>query len=131
MTYFTINSQEISFKSTNYENINKLEYTGGATPFTKITNTVKSKVENVAKLICTNFQFTGFFGLDFIYDTQHKSYSIIEINPRITTPYIAISALFQENNSNILDCIFKKTRSLKIKGKKTFMKSIEKKIVLE
>jgi tyramine---L-glutamate ligase len=132
MTYFTINSQEFKSNFTNQFSINQLEYLGGMTPYTKISNLVKTKVEHVARLICTQFQFTGFFGLDFIYNHHDRTYSIIEINPRITTPYVAISALFQENKSNILDTIFIKSKLPKIKGKKIFKKSTkENKIVLE
>ena len=127
---YVVNSQEFKFEVIKNKNIHKIEYLGGTTPFSKIASDIKSKVKNIAKLICAEFQLTGFFGIDFVYNSKDKSYSIIEINPRVTTPYIAISALFQENKINILESILKDRKLPKMKGKKTFRKAEEKKISL-
>jgi predicted ATP-grasp superfamily ATP-dependent carboligase len=64
--------------------------------------------------LCQTYVFTGFFGIDFIYnpnntffDNPQKAFTIIELNPRITTPYIAYSQLFKQESKNMAEFFFK------------------------
>ena len=131
ITYFTINFQTIQFLPFDQnENIQKLEYLGGYTPFTKISPEIKSTILNLAETICSQFQLTGFMGIDFMYDDSCNQYSVVDINPRVTTPYIAISALFKENHDNVVRCLFSDRYVKQISGMKSYRKSNKNEIVL-
>jgi len=130
ITYFTINSQSISYLQKTQQ-ITQLEYVGGSTPYEDLSLDVFHAIKQVASTICDQFQMTGFMGIDFIYNDKMNSYVILDINPRVTTPYIAISELFRENNSNILQCLFTGEFRGKIRGKKSFVKTSENTITLK
>lgn len=131
ITFITFNFQSIEYTSLDELGMTKqLGYNGGYTPFTNLSSEVEKAIHDLAIVICSQFQLTGFMGIDFLYDKSSNSYSIVDINPRVTTPYIAISALFKENKSNLLQCLFSSAFKDKIRGKKTFMKSKQNEIVL-
>ncbi len=130
ITYFTINFQEINLKKI-HDGVKQIEYLGGYTPYTKILPEIKTKIHNLAYRISSDFNLTGFFGIDFIYDTSKPSYSIVDINPRVTTPYIAISDLFRENDSNIIQSVLDGTIPEPIEGKRHFRKSDNNSIILK
>ena len=132
VAYFTINSQKVNFSPLpGTMQTHQIEYLGGSTPFTDISSSIRRVIHNVASTICSQFKFTGFFGIDFIYDKNTDNYSIIDINPRVTTPYVAISELFCENKHNILECLFNADFKEEIHGSKSFRKSDLNSIELE
>ncbi|MHA1112098.1 MAG: ATP-grasp domain-containing protein [Promethearchaeota archaeon] len=132
VTYFTINSQQVKFSPlTSTMQTHQIEYLGGSTPFTDISSSIQRIIHDVASTICSQFKFTGFFGIDFIYDKNTNNYSITDINPRVTTPYVAISELFRENNNNIQNTIFSGKFTSSLKGKKSFKKTDQMNITLK
>ena len=132
VTYFVINSQTIDFTPLKQnENIQKIEYMGGHTPFLEISPTVMESIRTIASTICSQFHLTGFMGIDFLFDDASNSHSIVDINPRVTTPYIAISELFRDNQHNILECLFRGKFTQTINGEKHFKKDKNNSIALE
>ena len=123
ITYLTFNSQSIIYQPLpELDHVQQLTYLGGSTPFLEISKNVKDSIQEVASIICSQFQLTGFMGIDFLYNLQSNTFSIVDINPRVTTPYVAISQLFRENGFNLLDCLFKGQFSQVIHGHKQFKK---------
>ena len=90
----SINSQNI--KISNKENT--LEYYGGHTPVKNYKN-LSTKILNMFKTI--NFsKFHGLFGIDFIL--KNNKIFFIEINPRLTTSYIAFRNVINKNPIELL-----------------------------
>jgi len=107
----SINSQAVNIKNPNHES----EYFGGQTP-------VKD-----AKDICINLKnsikfpkfskFRGYFGIDLIKKEDLQLY-FIEINPRLTTSYIGLRNIINQNPANlILNSKLNAIAPLKIKYK--------------
>jgi predicted ATP-grasp superfamily ATP-dependent carboligase len=124
ITYSTFNFQTIKFSLIErHTKILQLEYLGGYTPFTEISQEIKNILLKFASALCFQFHVTGFMGIDFIYDNISNHYVIVDINPRVTTPYIAISALFKQNHHNVVQCLFSDSFEDQINGMKHFRKS--------
>ncbi len=86
----SINSQDIKNKNLRRES----EYLGGYTPvedYREITDNLSSFLN---KIDLSKFQ--GYFGIDFIR-SHNKSLQFIEINPRLTTSYIGLRKVLNEN----------------------------------
>ncbi len=132
VTFFTINTQHVNFSPVKDSvRIHKIQYLGGRTPYTEISPSIRRSIYEAASKICSLFNFTGFFGIDFIFDKKTNNYSIIDVNPRITTPYIAISALFRENKHNLLESLFEGEIKEEIHGSKSFRKTDQNTIELQ
>ncbi|MBN2157370.1 MAG: ATP-grasp domain-containing protein [Candidatus Lokiarchaeota archaeon] len=130
LSFLIFNTQNIKYHEIDqlYQ-IHQLEYSGGSTPYTDLPPDMEKIIRDIATAISSQFDFTGFFGLDFVFDISTNTYSIVDINPRVTTPYIAISELFRENHSNILECLFGKF-SGRLIGKKEYVKTDQREISL-
>lgn len=90
-----INHQNIVIKNSHHES----KYLGGYTPVENWEDIAISLKQNFEKL---NFSyFNGYFGIDFI-QKQDESLSFIEINPRLTTSYIGIRNVVEQNLMNIV-----------------------------
>ena len=91
----TVNSQNVSIKDPKYDS----EYLGGYTPinnYQQITLELDEILENV------DFSsFSGYFGIDLIR-TDDSKYYFIEINPRLTTSYIGIRNVINQNPSKLI-----------------------------
>jgi predicted ATP-grasp superfamily ATP-dependent carboligase len=93
--------------------LSKLEYIGGLTPYDELPEEIFHYILSFLQDFCRSYKFTGFFGIDFIYnpltasleDTAGNIY-LIEINPRVTTPYIAYSELFRKLSENLAGLFF-------------------------
>lgn len=82
----SINSQNLIFKNTK----DGSEYFGGSTPadgHRQIKPLIKKHLSKV-----NLSPYIGFFGIDFILKSD-KTPEFIEINPRVTTPYVGISQI--------------------------------------
>jgi predicted ATP-grasp superfamily ATP-dependent carboligase len=91
----SINSQNITINNLNYES----EYFGGATP---IENHEESSIELTKLLEQIDFsQFSGYFGIDIIRGEDSRFY-FIEINPRLTTSYIGLRNILNQNPINLI-----------------------------
>ncbi len=90
-----INVQDVDIKNSNYSS----EYHGGYTPienYQKIQNNLKSVLDKI------NFsEFSGYFGIDIIRTTDSKFY-FIEINPRLTTSYIGLRNVINQNPAKLI-----------------------------
>ncbi|MHA1339524.1 MAG: ATP-grasp domain-containing protein [Promethearchaeota archaeon] len=121
LSFFVINSQKLIYTSysSNIEfkhiKIKRIEYEGGETPFTNLPEDIElfllSKTEN----IIDKYKISGFIGIDFIYSEKDifatdyaSNICFIEVNPRITTPYIALSELFRNSGlkNNLVSYFF-------------------------
>ncbi|TFG17056.1 MAG: ATP-grasp domain-containing protein [Promethearchaeota archaeon] len=132
VTFFTINTQHINFSPvTDSSQTRQIHYLGGSTPYTEISPSIRRTIYEAASTICSLFHFTGFFGIDFLFDKKTNNYSIIDVNPRVTTPYIAISELFRENKHNILESLFEGEIKEEIHGSKSFRKTDQNTIELQ
>jgi predicted ATP-grasp superfamily ATP-dependent carboligase len=91
----SINAQNVNIKNSNYYS----EYYGGYTP---IENYQKTKNNLSLMLEKINFsEFSGYFGIDFIRTTDSKLY-FIEINPRLTTSYIGLRNVINQNPAKLI-----------------------------
>lgn len=110
----SINSQEIK------ENTTQIEYTGCKTP---IQHPLKKEIIEQTKKILTNIPgLRGFVGVDYII--HDKNIYFIEINSRITTPYIVLHELTDENLTKTLieNLLNNESRKIKIKSTGYFYK---------
>ncbi|MDO5852087.1 MAG: ATP-grasp domain-containing protein [Methanobacteriaceae archaeon] len=100
---------------------NKFKYNGCITPY---EHKLKEKIFEISKDIVNEIPFLkGFIGLDFIITPNDIIY-LIEINSRITTPYIIIHKL---SNVNLIKQIIKVVENkipekICLNGKKEFNK---------
>ncbi|MFW9874844.1 MAG: ATP-grasp domain-containing protein, partial [Candidatus Thorarchaeota archaeon] len=91
----SINSQNVNIKNPNYES----EYFGGFTP---IENHQEASLELNKILEKIDFsQFSGYFGIDLIRTEDSKFY-FIEINPRLTTSYIGLRNVINQNPAKLI-----------------------------
>jgi predicted ATP-grasp superfamily ATP-dependent carboligase len=91
----SINSQNIDIKNPNYIS----QYFGGITP---IRNHQKISIELTKILENIDFsQFTGYFGIDLI-KSKDSRFFFIEINPRLTTSYIGIRNVINQNPARLI-----------------------------
>jgi predicted ATP-grasp superfamily ATP-dependent carboligase len=91
----SINSQNVEIKNLNHES----EYYGGYTPLDNY-----QQAENDLKLILEKIDFSevsGYFGTDFIRTNDSKVY-FIEINPRLTTSYIGLRNVINQNPAKLI-----------------------------
>ena len=109
----------------------KLEYLGGYSPMMNSKPSMIKAISKITQNICENFNFNGFFGLDFLYNEnlatqdEKNSITLIEVNPRITTPYIAYSKLYQNRNINFAQEFFKNKTEIETKFKEKVCKFIK------
>ncbi|MFX1573466.1 MAG: ATP-grasp domain-containing protein [Promethearchaeota archaeon] len=91
----SINSQTVNFKNLNHTS----EYFGGYTPVKDAKN-ICFNLKNAIKF--SNFsKFTGYFGIDFIKKGDFQLY-FIEINPRLTTSYIGLRNVINQNPAKLI-----------------------------
>lgn len=91
----TINSQNVSIKNPKYES----EYLGGYTPINNYQQITRELTEILEKVDLSSF--SGYFGIDLIRSEDSKYY-FIEINPRLTTSYIGIRNVLNQNPSELI-----------------------------
>jgi len=96
--FLSINSQEI------IQNDNKIEYTGCKTPIDHpLKNELTEISNNIVKCIPG---LKGFVGIDYII--QNEKIYFVEINSRITTPYIVLQKNCNQNLTNsIIEFVLK------------------------
>ena len=117
----SINSQNITIKNPNY----KSEYFGGFTP---IENHQKTSIELTKILEKIDFsQFSGYFGIDLIKSEDSRFY-FIEINPRLTTSYIGLRNVINQNPAKLI--LESRLNGIKPKGVKLQYCSLFKRIEL-
>ena len=105
----SINSQVVNLKNSKHES----EYFGGHTPI-KDAQDICINLKNYIKFPKFS-KFTGYFGIDFIRKDDLQLY-FIEINPRLTTSYIGLRNVINQNPVKlILNSKLNVTESLKIK----------------
>jgi predicted ATP-grasp superfamily ATP-dependent carboligase len=91
----TINSQNVNIKNPKYES----EYLGGYTPINNYQQITRELTEILEKVDLSSF--SGYFGIDLIRSEDSKYY-FIEINPRLTTSYIGIRNVLNQNPSELI-----------------------------
>ncbi|MFX1313687.1 MAG: ATP-grasp domain-containing protein [Promethearchaeota archaeon] len=94
-TILSINSQTVNIKDSNQES----EYFGGYTPV-KDAQDICIKLKNSLKFPKFS-KFTGYFGIDLIRRKDLQLY-FIEINPRLTTSYIGLRNIINQNPANLI-----------------------------
>lgn len=94
----SLNSQEISFNSDN------LEYKGGQVPF---NHNMKKEALSIAKRIVESIPgLKGYVGVDLMISDDNEIF-ILEINSRLTTPFVALRQLSNKNLClSILDSVY-------------------------
>ncbi|WP_455646176.1 ATP-grasp domain-containing protein [Methanosphaera sp.] len=110
----SINSQEI------WENGKQITYNGCKTP---ITHPLEQDIIKTSEEIIKNISgLKGFVGIDFIID-EEKIY-FVEINSRITTPYIVLQKLSNVNLTEALInlVLYSKKTHIYLEGKGKFYK---------
>jgi predicted ATP-grasp superfamily ATP-dependent carboligase len=79
-----------------------LIYDGGVVPF---EHELSVKAESIAKKAVDSLDgLKGYVGVDLLLDEENGEIYIIELNPRLTTPYIALRRIL---NFNLGDAIIK------------------------
>jgi predicted ATP-grasp superfamily ATP-dependent carboligase len=91
----SINSQYISIKNLKIDSI----YQGGYTPVQNYQAILQELTELLENVDFT--AFIGYFGIDLIKTKDSKFY-FIEINPRITTSYVGLRNIINENPSRLI-----------------------------
>lgn len=116
------NKNQISFLSVNSQNIirnnEQLRYNGCKTP---LNHPLKEQLFKISEEIVNNIDgLLGFIGIDFII--QDKTIYFVEINSRLTTPYIILQELCEKNLTLFLldNVINNRTCEINFKDKKTF-----------
>ena len=117
--FFSINKQNIIRKYQDADSVKgiietfKLDYKGGKTPFYGIDRNTSIYLRSVVELLARKYNVNGFLGIDFIYrhdaadSMNYEDRAVfLEVNPRITTPYIAYSEIFRNRNQNIASLFF-------------------------
>ena len=109
----SINSQVISV------NNDKISYTGCESP---ISHRLEKQIKELSKKIIKSVPgLKGFVGIDYIID-KDKIY-FVEINSRITTPYVVLSKISEDNLTKyLIDSVInnKKMKKLTLTGKGEF-----------
>ena len=114
VNFLSINSQEIIQKGC------KIEYIGCKTPIKHHLENELIEISNeIVKCIPG---LKGFVGIDFII--QDEKIFLVEINPRITTPYIVLQKSCNQNLTNsIIDFVLNnKTINLKFEKQGKFIR---------
>ncbi|MBO7718558.1 MAG: ATP-grasp domain-containing protein [Methanosphaera sp.] len=103
----SINSQLIS------EDDEKISYKGCVSP---IQHPLEKKIrEDSVKIIRSIAGLNGFVGIDYIID-QHDNIYFVELNSRITTPYIVLSRISEDNLTKyLIDSLIKNRKMKKIR----------------
>ena len=98
-----ITSIPLSCNLQNLSSVNgNLIYDGGIVPF---EHELSVKAESIAKKAVDSLDgLKGYVGVDLLLDDKNGEIYIIELNPRLTTPYIALRRLL---NFNLGDAIIK------------------------
>jgi len=110
----SISSQNIQINKNNKTS----EYLGGETPIEEFYEK-RAQLENILKKVKFS-EFGSLYGIDFIL--KDKNIFFIEINPRLTTSYIGIRRIINQNPVNILMNLntFNQNYQFKIKGTSIF-----------
>jgi tyramine---L-glutamate ligase len=118
-TSLSLNLQDIRFKQ------DRLHYIGGEVPFEhelsgKANEIAEESVESIKGL-------RGYVGVDLVLDESNDEIYLLEINPRLTTSYIALRKLLNFNlGLAILKAVNGKLPSdIKINGSLSFVKEDE------
>ncbi|OED30069.1 ATP-grasp domain-containing protein [Methanosphaera sp. WGK6] len=114
----SINSQEI------LENEKQITYEGCETP---INHPLENKIINISKKIIKSIDgLKGFIGIDFIINEDDIYF--VEINSRITTPYIVLQKVSEVNLTEALInlVLYSKETKINLKGKGKFYKENKK-----
>lgn len=114
VNFISVNSQEITKKG------NKIEYLGCKTPIEHPLE--KELIETSNKIIKCISGLIGFVGIDYII--QDEKIFFVEINSRITTPYIVLQKNCDKNLTNsIIDFVLNnKTVNLKFEKEGKFIR---------
>ena len=96
------NSRETLPLSINFQNINlkskEAEYQGGYTPY---ETHLKEELFDISKKIIKRIKgLNGYVGIDFVVSNDEIYF--MEVNPRITTSYIGIQEVLNQNIANYL-----------------------------
>ena len=96
MVCLSINSQEI------IQNDNRIKYIGCETP---IKHPLEKEIIEISNIIVNSIPgLKGFIGIDYII--QKEKIVFVEINSRITTPYIVLQKICNQNLTNgIIDYV--------------------------
>ncbi|MFW9952257.1 MAG: ATP-grasp domain-containing protein [Candidatus Thorarchaeota archaeon] len=94
--FISINSQKIKNKT----ELGNSTYFGGATPITKYPD-LKNNIMKLIRALDLN-QFNSYFGIDFIITDKNELF-FIEINPRLTTSYVGIRNIYNQNLMSLLE----------------------------
>ncbi len=100
--------------SLNYQNIElkngKICYGGGTVPFDhRLDNVAKETAKNAVESI---EGLKGYVGVDMIIDDENDRVHLIEINSRLTTPYVALRGIINFNMGKaIIDAVYGKLPS--------------------
>jgi predicted ATP-grasp superfamily ATP-dependent carboligase len=108
LSILSINSQNIGFKGS----FGASYYLGGYTPINQYAF-VKKKLESLLEKVDLH-HFKGIFGIDFVKTLDNEIY-FIEINPRLTTSYIGIRNIMNQNPLIMLEQAYEKKITFKIK----------------
>lgn len=115
--------------SLNLQNIqlttDRLHYNGGLVPF---EHELSGKAKNIAKKAVEYINgLKGYVGVDLLLDEAHGEVYILEINPRLTTSYIALRKLLNFNlGKAILDAVNDELPSeITLNGSLRFLKGKE------
>ncbi len=104
----SVNTQNLQIKNQNSES----KYFGGHTPIEnckQIRNTLNILFDKI-----NLSKFSGYYGIDFIEKADKTKY-FIEINPRLTTSYIGIRNVIENNTAELIwDAKFKSLSSCEI-----------------
>ena len=109
----TVNSQDI------IKNNSQLKYNGCITP---LNHPLKNELFSISQEIVNNIDgLLGFIGIDFII-YKNKIF-FVEINSRLTTPYVVLQEICEDNLTLTLinSVINNQTRNIKFKHKKKFL----------
>lgn len=116
---------EIYFLSINLQIIDEkngqIYYRGCESP---LKHRLEDKIKkNTYKIINSIKGLNGFVGIDYIIREKHAY--LVEINSRITTPYVVLSQICEENlTRNLIEWLIydKKMKKLNLKSRKSFIK---------
>lgn len=112
----SLNRQNIELKSS------ELKYNGGKIPF---KNVMSDKSKEIAKTVIESIDgLKGYVGVDLIIDDVNEDVSILEINPRLTTSYVALRKLLNFNlGEAIIEAVQGKLpNEITLNGSLTFFK---------
>jgi len=120
------NGEQVTPISINHQNLrieskrNTGDYLGGSVPYN--LGTKNGEVLELSKELVSHLDLTGFVGVDLV--VTKEDIFVIEVNPRITVPFVALSTLASENlASKLLAVVEGKTiEPVKLNGAAYFSK---------